>query len=188
MKKKLLTACLTGWLAFTGCDRTHSHKPEQQLETVMMESCVQSMSHQLKRGGFIGTPPLYHTEEEVPVFVDRKNLWSIDEQGLPVKQPYVPGALAESIITTYEANQAAHQKAMTGLDTTVDIRGDIIHIKNHQTAITVYGSRIEERARLAEDVIRTQHVPKDVIKTPTADGYLLDVDGLRLFVASKELE
>lgn len=186
-------------------------KETEQLRAHMMEACVTTLTKQMNQGGFLSPPSLYHTgfasprpegvpeQSHIPVYLDARSAWAIDDTNRPLKHDksfYVshPGTLAQSIIMTYERNQAAYQQKITGLNTEVKVLDNVIHIHNPQTAISLYGTGIADKARVAEEVIRTgfARTKRKVIKYPTEGkkdhGFILQVDDLFIAVDDKALD
>jgi len=186
-------------------------KDVEQLRTHMMEACVTTLTKQMNQGGFLSPPSLYHTgfayplpegvpkQSNIPIYLDARSVWETDDANRPIKHDrsfYMshPGTLAQSITTTYERNQAVYQQRITGLYTEVKVLDDAIHIRNPKTTISLYGTGIADKARVAEEVIRTgsARTKRKVIKYPTSGkkdhGFILQVDDLFIAVEDQALE
>ncbi len=223
-KRTLLSTCLAAWLGLTHChvgiaqQKPFSHhqlesmiqKKTEQLRTQMVEACVTTVTKQMNQGGFLSLPSLYHTgfasprpeglseQFHIPIYLDVQSAWAIDDMNRPLKYDksvyFAPGTLARSIITTYERNQATYQQKITGLNTEVKVLDDIIHIRNPLTTISIYGTGIADKARIAEEVIRTgsAKTKRKIIKYPTPGkkdlGFILQVDDLFIAVEDQALD
>lgn len=180
-----------------------------KLKEKMRSVCLESLKYQMNNGGFFGRPPFQNICVKegntlygsllnniprsacIPSYIEGEEAWSIDQSGqsdiVSRKTMLQSGFLSNTICRAYELGQRKAQEAALRLQSDVKIDSDIIIIKNPKASVLIYNARVRQKARVAEEFVRTGRINHDilVIQYHSRDGYILQVEDLLLGVLHK---